>query len=253
MIYLILPAYNEADGILELLREIAEERGQFQDALLAVVVDDGSTDGTADLVESVVRPGSVVLLRHARNQGLRQALDTGIQYVLQAGKPGDLVGAMDADLTHDPKYLREMAEVMAQGKDVVIASRFARGGHEVGVSLHRHILSRGASLTYRLFAPWIRVHDVSCGYRLLRWELLALARQQWGERLMEASGFACTGELLIKVAALTTPDKIAEIPFTLRYDAKRGPSKMPTWKTIAGTLRMLIGLRKTLRGMRRGQ
>lgn len=244
MIHLLLPAYNESDGIIELLDEIDAVRKRLDVPVRVIVIDDGSTDGTGDAVSRVAESDKVVLLRHDLNRGLRHALETGLTYALEQGGDGDLIGAMDADLTHDPVYLADMLARVQSGADVVVASRYAEGGKEVGVSLWRHILSEGASVTYRLLAPWVHVRDVSCGYRLVRWELVRKGRDHWGDALLEAQGFACTGELLVKLALLTAPEKMAEIPFTLRYDAKRGPSKMPTFRTIVGTLCMLLKARR---------
>ncbi len=249
MIYLLLPAYNEAEGILELLREIDAVRNRLKEFLCVVVVDDGSTDGTGDLAETMLelgqpKPEKLVVLRHPQNRGLKAALLTGLDWILKEGKPGDLVAAMDADLSHDPVYLLDLAAKAETGFDVVVASRFAQGGQEIGVNAYRHVLSAGAGLAYRIFAPWMHVHDVSCGYRMIRWDLLRKAHEHWGEHLLEAQGFACTGELLLKLAALTAPDKVTEIPFTLRYDAKQSESKMPTVRTIMGTLSLLLKAHK---------
>ncbi len=244
MIFLLLPAYNEADGIVELLREIDAVRPRLPSRLQCVVIDDGSLDGTVELVKPFASTEECVLVQHDSNRGLTQALQTGVRYAVEHGGPGDLVAAMDADLTHDPIYLLELTARIQDNADVVVASRFVDGGEEIGVSQARHILSAGASLTYRLLAPWVKVKDYSCGYRLMRWEILDRAIQRWGDRLLEAPGFACTGELLVKLATLSAPERITEIPFTLRYDAKRSQSKMPALQTIFGTISMLLKARK---------
>ena len=79
---------------------------------------------------------------------------------------------MDADLTHSPKLIAELRSAMNAEIDVVIASRYAKGGEEIGVSVFRKVLSHGAALVYRLALGRIGIRDFSCGYRMIRWDVL---------------------------------------------------------------------------------
>lgn len=243
MIYVLLPAYNEAENIGPLLDSIGTVFAGKADGghkPLAVVVDDGGTDGTGEIARSRTGPPETVTLVHKTNLGLGAALETGIQWILDRCADGDTVITLDADGTHHPKYMPAMIEALEAGRDIVIASRYAEGGMECGVSSWRKMLSHGAHWCYRAFFPGWNIEDFSCGYRAIRAGLLRKAADRWGKRLLEAPGFACTGELMLKLLKHTSPDRVAEIPFELHYEEKRGRSKMPAFQTILGTLILLI-------------
>ncbi len=244
MIHILLPAYNESETMEDLLQEIDLAAPTFGDSCRVVLVDDGSTDGTSDRARCHIGPTPISLIQHERNRGLAAALQTGIAEIVRSGSPGDLVVFMDADLTHSPRLISELCQAMRGDVDVVIASRYAEGGQELGVSAFRKLLSHGAALVYRLALGVNTVRDFSCGYRMIRWDVLKRTYETWGDRLLEATGFSCTGELLLKVLAHTDPARLTEVPFVLHYERKRGQSKMPVWRTVLGTLRLLWAARK---------
>ncbi|MFH1744510.1 MAG: glycosyltransferase family 2 protein [bacterium] len=247
MIHILLPAYNEAETIGALLTEIDTAASDFGERCRIVLVDDGSTDGTADRVRTHSGPTPITLLQHEGNRGFAAALSTGIKEILHSGETGDLAVTMDADLTHSPRLITDLKSAMSADVDVVVASRYAKGGQEIGVSAFRKLLSHGAALVYRLALGNVGIHDFSCGYRMIRWELLQRTWQTWGDRLLESEGFSCTGELFIKLLGHTKPERLTEVPFVLHYELKRGESKMPVWRTIKGTLRLLLSARRFLR------
>ncbi len=242
MIYILLPAYQEAANIRALLQDI--DTVELPQPVHAVVVNDGSTDDTAGevnaFVGTVTGTITVTLINHEANQGLAAALDTGIRFILEHAETDDYVISLDADGSHHPKYIADLVKRLDTGMDIVVASRYAEGGKEYGVNLIRTILSRGARVCYKLFLPHIPVKDFSCGFRGIRVRVLKKTAERWRERLFESPGFSCTGELMLKMCLHTEPYKITEIPFELHYEDKKGESKMPALKTIIGTLQLLI-------------
>lgn len=252
MIYALLPAYNEAPNIRPLLDSLAIEYASWAahspggsvSALEAVVVDDGSADATAEETQTFRGEIGVRLLRHERNLGLAAALETGLRDIIGRCADSDVIVTMDADGTHHPRYIFQMIDRLQQGYDIVVASRFAKGGKEHGVNAYRKLLSRGARLCYRMFFPHIPLRDFSCGFRVFRAAALRGALERWDDRLFETPGFSCTGELMLKTLALLSPDRVTEIPFELHYDRKGGASKMPALKTIRGTIELLIRSRQ---------
>ncbi len=189
----------------------------------------------------------VTVLEHPINRGLGAALQTGIQFTLGHSEKDDYIFTMDADCTHHPKYIFQMVHMMNQGYDLVVASRYAQGGKEVGVSFFRKLLSHGARWCYHLFLPSIPLKDFSCGYRGIRSVVLQKTLTRWGDHLFESQGFACTGELMLKMLPNTEPQRVAEIPFELHYEQKKGQSKMPALKTVIGTLLLLVHARRWFR------
>jgi dolichol-phosphate mannosyltransferase len=238
-IYLTLPAFNEAENLEPLVREAVGVLSDHSAEYEIIVVNDGSSDATADIANRLAQEVPLQLVSHEQNRGLGQAILTGIAAALRASqRPDDVIVFMDADNTHSPAYIPQMAaKVWSEGYDVVIASRFREGSREVGVPIFRRVLSRGARMLFQMFLKLPEVRDYTCGYRAYRSGLLQGASEKYGAQLITREGFACTDELLVKLSTLTK--KMTEIPFVLRYDKKRNRSKLPLMKTVWETLKML--------------
>lgn len=238
-ILIVLPAYNEAETLPALLSRCPEVFRQSKADWEIVVVNDGSTDTTGDVLDQARAILPVLRVDHEHNRGLGPAVMTGLRRALErTASPDDVIVCMDADNTHDPEYIPELARRIAAGADIVICSRYRPGSRQVGVPLRRRLLSFGARIVFAVFLRLRDVRDYTCGYRAYRAGLLARGFERYGDRLIERSGFACTDELLVRLAPLAR--RIEEIPFVLRYDRKRGKSKLPLFRTLAATLRLLI-------------
>jgi len=231
-----LPAYNEEEALPALLRRIAAAPGG---PYRTFVVDDGSQDATAARAEALreLLP-ELRVLRHERNRGLGAALVTGWTAALEALGDDGAVVTMDADNTHDPALIADLVRALREGADVAIASRFAPGGGEVGLSPLRRLLSRGACLFLAAARPAPGVRDYTCGYRAYRAGVLRRAFATYGPTgLVTAPGFACSAEVLVKLAELGA--RFREVPLVLRYDLRAGKSKMRILRTISGYLYIL--------------
>ena len=238
--HVVLPAYNEAASLPSLLRRIAEVARTEQ--ITAWVVDDGSSDGTADVAADV--PGlDVRLVRHPVNLGLGQAVQTGLKAALSAAAEDDFIVVMDADDTHDPVLVTRLGNEILAGADVVICSRFVDGGDDKTAPMFRRMLSRGAAVLFRRVLGLVDVHDFTSGFRAYRVSLLTRASTHWGERLVEERGFACMVELLLKLRHCHPV--ITEVPLELQYDRKQGPSKLQLRRTIVQYVRLLARDRLT--------
>ena len=160
---------------------------------------------------------------------------TGIEHVLEAGDPDDLLIAMDADHTHPSELMYEMVTRAEAGADLVIASRYQPGASVHGLDALRRGISYGASLLLRSVFPAAR--DYTCGYRCYRVSLLAWGAAHYGPHFLNQQGFAVMVDLLLKLRRRAR--RIEEVPLTLRYDRKRGTSKMKLASTAWTTLRLL--------------
>ncbi len=234
MIYVFLPAYNEAEALPRLVKKFDEEFNGDRASYKIVVVDDGSTDATAARATELSLRYPLMLLKHERNQGLGATMVDGLKYCAAVSTAGDLVVTMDCDDTHEPRYVHEAFKKIKEGYDMVILSRYQKGGGELGLSAARSFLSRGAGSLLKIFFPISGVKEYSCGYRVFRAEALKKAFDVFGGGFVRLPhmGFVVTPEILIKFRMLGA--RIAEVPFVLNYGQKPGVSKNKPLRTIAG-------------------
>lgn len=240
MILVVLPAYNEAVATPLLLSRLREVARQSREPIRCLLVDDGSTDGTAAAAEREHGEAlPVTVIRHDRNRGLHGSLDTGLRAAVAACAPTDWIVTMDADDTHPPDLIPLM---MAAARDrqasVVIASRFQPGAEWHGLSWDRRLFSYTVSALFKVMWPLKGVRDYTCGYRAYRAELVAAAYQRWGDLLVNEQSFACMPDVLWKISRLRP--RFAEVPLSLHYERKPGPSKMQVLRTIRRSLALLV-------------
>lgn len=239
MILVVLPAYNEEAALEPLLREIEAIGPRCPMPVQTLVVDDCSTDRTLEIARSWSGSMPVHVEHHERNRGLGGALQTGLRKASDPNMGADIIVTMDADLTHSPNYIPEMIEpILADKKDVIIASRYASGGKETGVPLGRKVLSHGAAFTYGFLAAIKDVQDYSCGYRAMRANLVREAFEALGKEFISETGFQATGEIVLKLRHFGA--RFGEVGFELRYDLKGGVSKMRKFKTARDTMILLL-------------
>lgn len=230
MITVVLPAYNEAQSLPPLLTKLRNVMEGLAVPYRVLVVDDGSSDGTADVVHEFAAAMPVKVVPHATNMGLHQALRTGLRTAVLGADPDDVVITLDADNTHDPGHIPAMLKRLSEGYDVVVASRYRPGAAQIGLSLDRRILSRTVNVLLAAFFAVPGVRDYSCGFRAYRAGVLQRAWALLGDRLIEATTFAAMAEILLKLHALGI--RASEVPLVLRYDLKGGRSKMQVARTV---------------------
>lgn len=240
-IFIVLPAYNEAEALPRLLTRMAPiSNDDYAGRLRILLVDDGSSDGTPELARAAAQAHNLSLevLTHAVNRGLGEAIKTGLTGALaRSQSEDDVIVTMDSDDTHLPGLIPRMVQRIAEGNDVLIASRYQPGARMVGIPRYRQLLSTGLSLLFRLVYPIPGARDYSCGYRAYRAGALRAAFERFGDALFIERGFACMVDLLIKMHL--TGAVVNEVPMILRYDRKPGATKMPVKKTIVQTFRLL--------------
>lgn len=243
LVRVVLPAFNEAANISRLIEHIAAAMNRNGRDYEIIVVDDGSTDGTADAVRAIAEDGhfAVTLIRHDANEGLGIAIQSGLQKALSRSSPNDVIVTMDSDSTHAPGLIAAMDRKLHEGYDVIIASRYAPGSRSVGVPFLRRLLSFVASLLFRLVFPISGVKDYTCGYRAYRVQPLLQLDDRHGIDFQNHRGFECMVYLLLRLREQAVI--FGEVPILLRYDLKHGLSKMNVPATIWQTLKMIVQLR----------
>ena len=240
-IWVVLPAYNEAASIGELIGAVGAVMTACEQPYEVVVVDDGSHDGTGDIARAAGGSASVTVLVNEQNLGLGGAIRRGLEHAAGEAGSDDVVVTMDADLTQDPAYIPDLIASYRRGADVVIASRFRRGSRVVGVPAGRRITTLGARLVMGILLPIEGVRDYSCGFRLYRAQTLRAALERLDDQFVRQRGFACMVEIIGK---LRERARFAEVPFVLRYDAKRSPSSMRIGRTVRAYFAVVADVRR---------
>lgn len=211
---IILPTYNEAENIVEVLERIATALPEAD----VLVVDDGSPDGTADLAEDwgAAHGGHVALLRRGAKAGLGSAYRAGFAYGLANGY--DALIEMDSDLQHDPASLPSLVSAVASGADLAIGSRYVPGGHIPDWPKSREWLSRGGN-RYAAVVLGLQVRDATAGFRCYAAPMLSRIDLD----RVTADGYGFQIEMAYNVAR--RGGRIVEVPITFN-DRERGTSKM---------------------------
>jgi len=234
----LLPAYNEAENLGPLLEEICTAMEHAALAYRVIVVDDGSTDDTYAVAQEYGKRLPILLEQNMPNEGLASALRKGLRKALEIAASDDVIITMDADNTHKPQQVPEMLAGLRRGADIVIASRYRAGAEIHGLTAGRKLLSRGAGLLFQACYPIHGARDYTCGYRAYRAGLLREAVKLYGESFVIEQGFSCMIDALLKLHKLGA--RVTEIPLVLRYDLKKGESKMRVGRTIRQTLVLLL-------------
>jgi dolichol-phosphate mannosyltransferase len=207
-----LPTYDEAENVGPMVEAILAATPEVD----VLVIDDNSPDGTGRLADAIAaREPRVQVLHRAGKEGLGKAYLAGFAWALDRGY--DLVLEMDADFSHDPRYLPAMLQKARQA-DLVLGSRNVPGGGTVNWGLGRKIISRGGSLYARLILG-LPVRDLTGGFKCFRREVLEAIDLP----SVECSGYAFQIELTYR--ASRKGFRVAEIPIVF-VDRRVGQSKM---------------------------
>jgi dolichol-phosphate mannosyltransferase len=228
MVYFVLPIYNEEDNLGSLIGEI--RKIMPQGAFRIIAVNDGSTDGTLPLLESL-KGNDLTITGSIINMNVGAVFSTGIEAVLKEAKPDDVLFILEGDQTSELNLVLPMQEQIQKGQDIVIASRYLKGGGYVNFPFSRKIFSLAANHLMRSFFPVKDVLDYTIFFRAYRVGVIRKAAEHFGIfGLIQSKGFVANAELLVKLHFFT--DRITEVPFIYNYGKKKGKSKIKVMNTI---------------------
>ncbi len=221
---IIVPTYNESQNIPELFKRIESVFNGFPFEI--IVVDDNSPDGTADLAESLnLKYGNVSVCRRSGKLGLSSAVLHGFD-----NARGNILAVIDADLQHPPEILSRIYDEISNGNDLVIASRYVKGGGIENWKFSRKMFSRGAILLAHMLLPRSRkIKDIMSGCFMVRKEILNKAR-------LNPLGF----KILLEIISKCNFGKVTEIPyvFTNRINGRSNLNRkeMKNYLVLLGRL-----------------
>lgn len=238
--WVVLPAYNEEAALPALLDSLYYTFQEANRELVVLVVNDGSVDGTREILSRYSREKKLIFFDNEKNMGLADTVKRGLIEASKLASGGDVIITMDADNTHPAGLALRMSRLILEGSDVVIASRFREGARIRGLTLGRKLLSIAGSLYFKLLFPTEGVRDYTCGYRAYRASMIQGLFEKYGSDFIRARGFSCMVDILLRLREL---DPIfVEVPLILRYDLKPTESKMRIWRTIRESV--LLGIKR---------
>ena len=240
LVWIILPAFNEAEALKKLLPKIHDSFGAVAQEYRIIVVNDGSNDATADVLKFASGQYKINVITHSINRGLGETERDGFEYAARQSSNDDIIIRMDCDDTHEPQYITTLIGKIKEGYDVVSASRFKPGGKQIGVNKYRAFISWCANMFMRVLFNIRGIRDYSCGFRAYRAGVIKYAIRIFGNGFIQLKGLGFTSTLEIIVKLKLMGCRFEEIPFVLRYDRKNGPSKMVTSVTTMGYLTMAL-------------
>jgi dolichol-phosphate mannosyltransferase len=226
----IIPTYNEKENIVAIAQEVLSQSFKFH----LLVVDDGSPDGTADLVKSLQKdhPERVFLIERKGKLGLGTAYIKGFHWGLARDYAYFI--EMDADFSHNPKDLNRLLQPCEEGDvHLSIGSRYVKGGKVINWPKNRIALSYGASMYVRILTG-MRIKDPTSGFVCYRREVL----ESIDLNSIKFIGYAFQIEM--KYAAMNLGFRLAEIPiaFTDRVLGESKITKNIVWEGVFGVITM---------------
>jgi len=229
-VWVVLPTYNERENLEPIAAAIlaALPEGSL------LVVDDASPDGTGELADTIAaREARVSVLHRPGKEGLGVAYRDAFRWVLERPDARAIV-QMDADFSHDPAALPRLLAPLMRDADLVLGTRYMRGGSTVGWPWHRKVISRGGTLFARtvLMLPY---RDLTGGFKAWRRELLEAIR------LRETSGSGYGFQVETTWWAHRRGARIVQVPIVFR-ERVAGASKM-TGGIVREALLLVIRLR----------
>lgn len=210
---IVIPTYNEAENIAAITQEILK----IIPASKIIIVDDDSQDGTEKIANSLVQKNSRIkfISRKGKTRSFAQSYIDGFKAAIADN--ADYIIQMDADFSHDPKYLPEMLKNL-ENYDLVIGSRYIKSGATENWSLIRRLISRGGSIYSQIIAG-LPINDPTAGFA--GWKREALQKTNFDKIRSNGYGF----QIEMKFHAYKNKLRIKEIPITF-IDRKFGASKM---------------------------
>lgn len=210
---IVTPTYNERDNLPSLIENV---RHVLPEAHM-LIVDDASPDGTGDLVDAMAAKDPQLHVLHRKGKlGLGTAYIEGLSWGMDQGF--EWFFEMDADHSHDPRYLPDFVKALEEGNDLVIGSRNIAGGNVEGWGLERHILSKGGSLYARTILG-VDINDLTTGYKAFTRTALKAVNLA----TVKSNGYSFQIEMTYRV--LQKGLRAKEIPIVF-VDRRAGQSKM---------------------------
>jgi len=225
MIYVCIPSHNEGATIGLVLWKIRKVFQEFPREYQILVADDGSTDGTAEILEPYTNVLSLTVIRHASRQGYARSVEGLLNTALErTDRPKrDSAVLMHADFAHGPEFLPEFVRRLDSGADMVVGEATLAGEPSRG----RRLVRRLAPMLLRRAVRVEGVNDIVSGFVAFRLMTLRNTLRQPGALRLSADGWAANAELIGRAARHAR--RIETVPVVERHDLRQRESRVEPW------------------------
>ena len=213
-IIIVMPVYNEGKGIRSQIEAVFDCLNSLQRKYCLIIIDDGSTDLTGDILSGYKTDENVILIRHRMNMGLGKALLCGLIKAQEVSNEGDVIITMESDSTNEIACLRKIIDCIDKGWDIVVCSRLREKGGLKGFPVCRRMTTVAVNKILKFIFPYKGLTDYSMIYRGYNAGLIKELFESHQNAPIKFFGFASTGELLLRLIFLKPGIEIIEI-----YDA----------------------------------
>lgn len=233
---IVIPTINEEENIEPLVKGImAQNLG-----LNLIFVDDNSSDNTRKIIRGLMKKNNLIhLIEREKKLGIGTAYIAGMRYAIEA-LGSRIIFTMDADLSHDPNDLPKFLDEINSGADIVIGSRYVKGGKIIGWTFYRKLMSRVANFLAKIVLG-LKVSDVTTGFRCYKREVL----EGINYKEIKSNGYSTLQELLY--LAIRKKFKVKEFPLVL-VDRIQGESKLSKSETVKFFMNLMELKWKTISG-----
>jgi dolichol-phosphate mannosyltransferase len=223
--YVIIPAYNEGSNLGAVLEQL-----QQLPSTSVIVVNDGSRDNTQQEAEKFRGKLDLEIVTHPVNLGVPMTFYDGLVAAAAKAASDDCIFIIEGDGTSDLKIMPEMARRIYGGDDVVVASRYIRGGGYRNFPWQRTWGSYVVNFVVSLFFHVRGITDYTIFYRAYRAEVVQRSLQHYGPAFVTTKSFAANLEVLLRM--LPYSNRFSEEPLLYDYGLKKSQSKMNPFKTL---------------------
>ncbi|MFN8369801.1 MAG: glycosyltransferase family 2 protein [Bacteriovoracaceae bacterium] len=247
VLYVVIPVLNESGNMKNLISDLKNLKSKVIDKfnLAIILVDDGSTDGTAETAIDLADTLYIKVLRHNQNQGPGAAFATAFEYLSKHLAINDWVVTMEGDNTSRVEVLLQMLVRKDEGFDVVLASPYAYGGGITNTAFIRVVMSAVANSLVKELLGIQGILTMSSFFRLMSAPTILRLQAVYSPRIIETVGFECMVEMLSKL--MQEKMTISEVAMTLDTSRRVGKSKMKVFRTVRGYFKLFIRARKWMK------
>jgi dolichol-phosphate mannosyltransferase len=226
--FVIIPAYNEGPNLGAVLLQLQQLAATLP--LGVIVVNDGSRDNTLQEAERFLGKMDLEIVTHPVNLGVPMTFYDGLVAAAKRAEAGDCIFIIEGDGTSDVKCMPEMARRIYDGDDVVVASRYVRGGGYMNFPWQRTAGSWVVNKVVSVFFHVRGITDYTIFFRAYRAGAVQQAIARYGASYVTTKSFAANLEVLLRVLPFSS--RFSEVPLLYDYGLKKSQSKMNPFKTL---------------------